>query len=264
VRGPVNVRVEERRMSEDLTGKVAIVTGAGQGIGRALARGLASAGAAVVAADAIAENAAATARQIEVDGGQALGLGVDVSKSAQVKAMVDAALAEMHRVDILINNAGIFPRATVLDLDEATWDAVLGVNLKGTWLCTQAAARAMVAQGEGGRIISVSSRSAFQPALNGAHYAASKAGIIAFTRNAAIELAQHQITVNALAPGLTDTAQPRYGMTEQEIATAGPGIPLGRIAQPEDMLPTVLFLCGPGGAYITGQTHHVNGGAWMP
>src|SRR5262245_55157485 len=135
-------------MSEDLSGKVAIVTGGGQGIGRALARGLAAAGAAVVIADAIAENAAATARQIEADGGDALGLGVDVSKAAQVQAMVDAALEEFHRVDILINNAGIFPRATVLDLDEATWDAVLGVNLKGTWLCTQAAARVMVAQGD--------------------------------------------------------------------------------------------------------------------
>jgi len=251
-------------MPGELSGKVAIVTGAGQGIGRALARGLASAGAAVVTADAIADNAAATARQIEADGGEALGLGVDVSKPLQVQAMVDAAVAELHRVDILINNAGIFPRATVLELDEATWDAVLDVNLKGTWLCTQAAARVMVEQGEGGRIISVSSRSAFQPAVNGAHYAASKAGIIAFTRNAAMELAPYRVTVNALAPGLTDTAQPRYGMTEEEIAASGEKIPLGRIAQPEDMLPTVLFLCGPGGAYITGQTHHVNGGAWMP
>jgi len=251
-------------MPGELSGKVAIVTGAGQGIGRALARGLASAGAAVVTADAIADNAAATARQIEADGGEALGLGVDVSKPLQVQAMVDAAVAELHRVDILINNAGIFPRATVLELDEATWDAVLDVNLKGTWLCTQAAARVMVEQGEGGRIISVSSRSAFQPAVNGAHYAASKAGIIAFTRNAAMELAPYRITVNALAPGLTDTAQPRYGMTEDEIAASGEKIPLGRIAQPEDMLPPVLFLCGPGGGYITGQTHHVNGGAWMP
>src|SRR6187200_26548 len=107
-------------MAGDLAGKVAIVTGAGQGIGRALARGLAAAGAAVVAADALAENAAATARQIETDGGDALGLGVDISRATQVKAMVDAALSEMHRVDILINNAGIFPRAMLLDLDEET------------------------------------------------------------------------------------------------------------------------------------------------
>jgi 3-oxoacyl-[acyl-carrier protein] reductase len=251
-------------MAGELGGKVAVVTGAGQGIGKALARGLAAAGAAVVVADVLPENAAATARQIEGAGGRALGLGVDVSKPARVQAMIDAAIAELHRVDILINNAGVFPRSTVLELDEETWSAVIDVNLKGTWLCSQAAARVMVEQGEGGRIINFASVAAFRPAINGAHYAASKAGIVAFTRNMALEVAPYRITVNAIAPGLTDTAQPRYGMTEDEIAAAGETVPLGRIAQPEDMLPTVLFLCGPGGAYITGQTHHVNGGGWMP
>jgi NAD(P)-dependent dehydrogenase (short-subunit alcohol dehydrogenase family) len=251
-------------MAGELAGKVAIVTGAGQGIGKALARGLAAAGAAIVVADVLAENASATARQIETDGGRALGLGVDVSKPAQVQAMIDAAVSELHRVDILINNAGVFPRSTVLELDEATWSAVIDVNLKGTWLCSQAAARVMVEQGEGGRIVNFASVAAFRPAVNGAHYAASKAGIVAFTRNMALEMAPYRITVNAIAPGLTDTAQPRYGMTEEEIAAAGDTVPLGRIAQPEDMVPTIVFLCGPGGAYITGQTHHVNGGSWMP
>jgi 3-oxoacyl-[acyl-carrier protein] reductase len=250
-------------MAGDLAGKVAVVTGAGQGIGKALARGLAEAGAAVVVADVLAENAAATARQIEAEGGRALGLGVDVSKPARVQAMIDAAVSELHRVDILINNAGVFPRGMVLELDEETWNAVIDVNLKGTWLCSQAAARVMVEQGEGGRIVNFASVAAFRPAVNGAHYAASKAGIVAFTRNMALEMAPHRITVNAIAPGLTDTAQPRYGMTEEEIAATGATVPLGRIAQPEDMLPTILFLCSPGGAYITGQTHHVNGGSWM-
>jgi 3-oxoacyl-[acyl-carrier protein] reductase len=250
-------------MAGDLTGKVAVVTGGGQGIGKALALGLAGAGAAVVTADVLAENAASTARQIVADGGRALGVRVDVSKRAQVKAMIDSAIAELGRVDILINNAGVFPRGMVLDLEDETWDAVMDVNLRGTFLCSQAAARVMVAQGEGGRIINFASVAAFRPTSNGAHYAASKAGIVAFTRNMAFEVAEHQITVNAIAPGLTDTAQPRYGMTEEEIAASGPTIPLGRIAQPEDMLPTILFLCGPGGGYITGQTHHVNGGAWM-
>ena len=251
-------------MAGELTGKVAVVTGAGQGIGRALARGLAGAGAAVVVTDVLAENAAKVAREIEAGGGRALGLGVDVSKRAPVQAAIDAAVSELQRVDILINNAGVFPRSTVLELDEATWDAVIDVNLRGTWLCSQLAARVMVEQGEGGRIINFASVAAFRPAVNGAHYAASKAGIVAFTRNMALEVAPYGITVNAIAPGLTDTAQPRYGMTEDEIAATGPTIPLGRIAQPEDMLPTVLFLCGPSGAYITGQTHHVNGGGWMP
>jgi NAD(P)-dependent dehydrogenase (short-subunit alcohol dehydrogenase family) len=217
-----------------------------------------------VVADVIAENAAATARQIVADGGRALGLRVDVSQRAQVEAMIAGAIAELNRVDILINNAGVFPRTTVLELDEETWSAVIDVNLKGTWLCSQAAARVMVEQGEGGRIINFASVAAFRAAINGAHYAASKAGIIAFSRNMALEMAPYRITVNAIAPGLTDTAQPRYGMTEEEIAAANETVPLGRIAQPEDMLPTILFLCGPGGAYITGQTHHVNGGGWMP
>ncbi len=251
-------------MPGELTGKVAVVTGAGQGIGKALARGLAAAGAAVVVADVLPQNAAAVARQIEAEGGRALGLGVDVSKTEAVTAMIDATLSELHRVDILINNAGVFPRGTVLELDDETWNAVMDVNLRGTWLCSQAAARVMVEQGEGGRIVNFASVAAFRPALNGAHYAASKAGIVAFTRNMALEVAPYKITVNAIAPGLTDTAQPRYGMTEEEIAATNDLVPLGRIAQPEDMLPTILFLCGPGGAYITGQTHHVNGGAWMP
>ena len=250
-------------MAGELTGKVAVVTGAGQGIGRALARGLAGAGAAVVVTDVLAENAAKVAREIEAGGGRALGLGVDVSKRAPVQAAIDAAVSELQRVDILINNAGVFPRSTVLELDEATWDAVIDVNLRGTWLCSQLAARVMVEQGEGGRIINFASVAAFRPAVNGAHYAASKAGIVAFTRNMALEVAPYGITVNAIAPGLTDTAQPRYGMTEEEIAEAGGQVPLGRIAEPEDMLPMILFLCGPGGGYITGQTHHVNGGSWM-
>lgn len=250
-------------MPGELSGKVAVVTGAGQGIGKALARGLSAAGAAVVVADVLAENAAAVARQIEAEGGRALGLAVDVSQSVSVRAMIDAALSELNRVDIMINNAGVFPRGMVLELDDDTWNAVMDVNLRGTWLGSQAAARVMVEQGEGGRIINFASVAAFRPALNGAHYAASKAGIVAFTRNMALEMAPFNITVNAIAPGLTDTAQPRYGMSEDEIAEAGGGVPLGRIAQPEDMLPTILFLCGPGGGYITGQTHHVNGGSWM-
>jgi len=250
-------------MAGELAGKIAVVTGAGQGIGKALARGLAIAGAGVMVTDVLAENAAATARQIEAEGGRAVSLGVDVSQRAQVQAMIDATVSEHGRIDILINNAGVFPRGMLLELEDETWNAVMDVNLRGTFLCSQAAARVMVRQGDGGRIINFASVAAFRPATNGAHYAASKAGIVALTRNSALELAPHRITVNAIAPGLTDTAQPRYGVTEEEIAATGPTIPLGRIAQPEDMLPTILFLCGPGGGYITGQTHHVNGGSWM-
>ena len=251
-------------MAGELSGKVALITGAGQGIGRAFALGFARAGAAVVASDVLGENAERTAQEVQQAGGEAIGLRLDVSKRAEVEAAVAAAVERFGRLDVLLNNAGIFPRAAALELDDATWDAVLSVNLKGTFLCSQAAARVMVEQGEGGRIVSLTSRSAYQFTPRGTHYAASKAGIVAYTRNLAIELAPYKITVNAIAPGLTDTAQPRYGMSEEELAEAGESVPLGRIAQPEDMVPTALFLCGPGGAYITGQVHHVNGGSCLP
>ena len=243
---------------------MAIVTGAGQGIGRALALGLAAEGAAVLATDVVGANAEETARLAGAAGGQAAAATVDVSDGSQASGMVRTALDRFGRLDILVNNAGVFPRATALEMDEATWDLVLGVNLKGTFLCSQAAARSMVEQGWGGRIVNVASVAAFRPAARAVHYGASKAGIVALTRNLAFELAPHRITVNALAPGLTDTAQPRYGMTEDEIAAAGAQVPLGRMAQPEDMVPTVLFLCSDAAGYVTGQTHHVNGGTWMP
>ncbi len=245
-------------------GKTAIVTGAGQGIGRALALGFAREGAAVVAGDLEAANAEDTARLVEAEGGRALGVAVDVSSYEHTRALVQAAVERFGGVDVLVNNAGVFPRAMLLEMDERVWDLVLDVNLKGTFLCSQAAARAMVERGRGGRILNIASASAFRAAPRATHYGASKAGIVAFTRNAAIELAPHRITVNAIAPGLTDTAQPRNGMTEEEIAAAGGQIPLGRIAQPEDMLPTALFLCSEEAGYVTGQTHHVNGGSWMP
>ena len=251
-------------MAGQFDGKVVIVTGAGQGIGRALALGFAREGARVVAGDVNTAKAEETAGLIERDGGQALGVHVDVSICAQAREMVRAGVERFGRLDVLINNAGVFPRATALEMDELVWDFVMGVNLKGTFLCSQAAARVMVEQGQGGRILNFASVAAYRPAVRGTHYAASKAGIVAFTRNLALELAPHRITVNAIAPGLTDTAQPRGGMTEEEIAETGPRIPLGRIAQPEDMLPTALFLCGEAGGYITGQVHHVNGGSWMP
>ena len=250
-------------MAGELSGKVTLITGAGQGIGQSLALGFARAGAAVLVSDVLDENAERTVQAIQQAGGQALGLRLDVSKRAEVEAVVDAAVERFGRLDILLNNAGIFPRAAALELDDATWDAVLSVNLKGTFLCSQAAARVMVEQGEGGRIVNLASRSAYQFTPRGTHYAASKAGIVAFTRNLAVELAPYKITVNAIAPGLTDTAQPRYGHYEAELAEIARIIPLGAMAQPGDIAAVALFLASDEARFITGQTIHVNGGSYM-
>ena len=220
----------------------------------------------MAAADIDEPAAQTTATRVREAGGTALGLRVDVAEPESVTQLFAAVMNEWGRLDVLVNNAGTFPRARVVDLDVATWTRTIDVNLKGTFLGSQAAARLLIAQGRGGRIVNVSSDSAFEPAVRQAHYAASKAGIIAFSRDLALELAPYRITVNVLAPGLVNTAQPRQDSdaTEATLAARGAAVPLGHMAEPEEMVPMVLFLCSEGGAYITGQTLHVNGGSWMP
>jgi len=164
---------------------------------------------------------------------------------------------------VLVNNAGVYPRSPFLELLEREWDYVLDVNLKGSCFCGQAAARAMIAGGRRGSIINLSSSSVRgQP--RGVHYTASKGGIITMTRTMALELAPHGIRVNAIAPGTTDTAQPRGGHTEAELAALAQVIPLGRIAQPEDIASVAVFLASEESRHMTGQTLHVNGGLYMP
>jgi len=244
---------------------VAVVTGAGRGIGRAFALALAAAGCRVAAADLDTGGAEETVRQIEASGGVGASLNVDVTQSGSVARLMLSVVDLWTGIDILVNDAGVFPRATVLDMDEAMWDYVLGVNLKGTFLCSQAAARILVSQGRGGRIVNMVSRAAYTAYPRGAHYAASKAGILGFTRSLASELGAHRITVNAIAPGTVNTAMPRQaGVTDEQLFASGRAFPLGRIAEPEDMVPALLFLCGSGGDYMTGQVLHVNGGSFMP
>ena len=245
-----------------LEGRTAIVTGAGSGIGRAIALGFAREGAGVVTADLNREAADRAAAEIVAAGGRALGVRVDVADRASNEAMLAAALAEFDRVHILANNAGVSGRAHFLEMTEAEWDRVLGVNLRGQFLCGQVVARHLAAEG-GGSIINTSSQLAEGAANpNSSHYLASKGGSRMLTRAMAVDLAPHGIRVNALAPGLTVTA-----LTRDRLA-ADPDwrdwalgrIPLGRLGEPEDLVGAAVFLASDESRYMTGASLVVDGG----
>jgi 3-oxoacyl-[acyl-carrier protein] reductase len=246
-----------------LSGKVALVTGAQQGIGRAIAVALAGEGA-DVAVNFLDDRAAGerVAGLVRGLGRKAILVGGDVTRIREVEAMVAAVGSALGPPDILVNNAGVFPRSEFLELAEGEWDHVLGVNLKGSFLCAQASARAMVAAGRPGAIVNISS-SAIRGDARGVHYSASKAGVLGLTRAMALALAPHRIRVNAIAPGLTNTAQPRHGNTEEQIAARAREIPLGRMAEPEEIARIAVFLASDDAGWMTGELVHVNGGAYM-
>ncbi len=245
-----------------LQGKVAIVTGAAQGIGRAIAMGMGREGAKVVVADMQGAKAKALADELQAGGSDALAVEVDVSRESSVKSLIEQVLRRFSRVDILVNDAGIYLRSLVAEMKEEDWDRVIDTNLGGNFLCSRAVIPSMRAH-KSGRIISISSRIAHHGAISGAHYAASKAGIIGFVKALARELGPDHITVNAICPGVADTAQPRGHQSEGLLKEKLKDNPLGHALTAEDLVGPVLFLASAAASYITGQVLNVNCGSSM-
>jgi 3-oxoacyl-[acyl-carrier protein] reductase len=244
-------------------GRVVLVTGAQQGIGEAMAVAFAAAGYDVAINWLDNEGAAEiVAAKVRACGQRALMVRADMGNLPDITRLVDATVSGLGGLDVLVNNAGVFPRVKFLEMTEADWDFVVDINLKGSAFCAQAAAKAMVAAGIPGSIINLSSRSLAGTPL-GVHYSATKAGVVGMTRAMALALAPHGIRVNAIAPGLTDTAQPRYGNTEEELREMALAVPLGRMGTPADIAALGVFLASDAASYITGQVHHINGGAYM-
>jgi 3-oxoacyl-[acyl-carrier protein] reductase len=246
-------------------GKVAIVTGAAQGIGAAVAHRLAAEGAAVAVVDLTVERAQPVADEIVKDGGRALALGADVSKTPEVQAAVAAAVAEFGRLDILVNNAGITRDNLLFKMTDEDWDSVIAVNLRSAFLMSRECQQHFVAQ-KYGKIVSLSSRSALGN-RGQANYAASKAGVMGLTATLSIELGPFGINVNAVAPGyiasaMTDATARRVGLDPDEMRRlAAEQTPVRRVGEPEDIAATVAFLAADESSFITGQTIQVNGGA---
>ncbi len=246
-----------------LRDRVAIVTGAGQGIGRAIALALAREGAAVVVSDVRADTAAVTARAIVAGGGHAVAVPADVARLDQLAALVERARV-LGGPDILVNNAGIAEVTPFLDVTEEQWDRQMAVNLKAAFFASQYAARAMTARGRGGRIVNLASTSSFVASTRPmVPYDVSKAGVRMLTVSAAVQLAPYGITVNAVAPGTIDTPLTRSVVDPARLeAFAREKIPLGRLGRPEDVAAAVVFLCSDEASYITGHTLVVDGG-WL-
>ena len=243
----------------DLSGRVALITGASRGIGRAIAMRLAAQGATVLAA-ARGENAAGTVQDIEAAGGKAEVVALDVTDTAAVDASIAAALERHGRIDILVNNAGITRDQLMLRLKRDDWDAVLATNLTSAYTITQAVLKPMIRQ-RAGRIVCISSVVGQSGNAGQANYAASKAGLIGFAKSVALEVASRNITVNVVAPGMiaTDMTGVLPEKTREALITR---IPLGRLGAPEDVASAVCFLVSDEAAYITGQVLAVNGGMY--
>jgi NAD(P)-dependent dehydrogenase (short-subunit alcohol dehydrogenase family) len=249
-----------------LAGRIALITGAQQGIGAAIAVALADEGADVALTWLDDQQAAAElAARIQQTGRRVHLVRADVARLADIEAMVTLTADVLGAPDILVNNAGVYPRVKLLEMRESDWDYVLDINLKAGCFATIAVAKRLIAAAKGsGSVINISSQ-AIRGAVRGVHYSASKGGVVSMTRAMALELAPHNIRVNAIAPGTTDTAQPRYGNTDAELIEMARAIPLGgKMLTPNQVARTAVFLASEDANAITGQVVHVNGGSYMP
>jgi NAD(P)-dependent dehydrogenase (short-subunit alcohol dehydrogenase family) len=235
-----------------LENKVAVITGGAQGIGRAIALGMAREGARVVVADLQYEKARSVADEVKMLGSDALAIGVNVAEEGSVQHLAEATFADFGRIDILVNDAGVYLKSLVVDMSEADWDRTLDINVGGNFLCCRAFVPAMRASGIGHYGMKQFS-----------HYAASKAAIIGFIKSLARELGPDGITANAICPGSANTAMPRGHRSEEEVMQRLHSTPLPHVLEPEDIAGSVVFLASDAAAYITGQSYNINCGTYM-
>ncbi len=257
----------------DLTEKVVIITGGAYGIGQGISLRFAQAGARVIIADINFNGADEVAKKISDEGGKARPIKADVSSVKDIKRAVEEIIKEYGSIDILINNAGIYPMMPMLDMTEELWDKVITLNLKGTFFFSQTVAKQMVKRGKGGKIINLASIDAFHPTGNLVHYDASKGGVRMMTKSMALELAPYKIMVNGIAPGgistpssdaVSESAKKQMlaaGMKEEDIMKAFVArTPIGRMGEPDDIAKVALFLASDLSGYMTGTTIVVDGG----